>query len=202
MLEATMHALRHPADAERDQRTKRRLGRQRAAKVAQIDLARKLTEAIWHMLTTTSPSPPPREAPPFLWPPDRPFGLEPSEPASNDAWSRRRAGHREMSARSPPPTARNAPTPTSTNAIDNSPSFIERRMGAARWWSTGRLRRSTRSSAHDCQPTAPVGRERSSCSSRGVARMSLEVVLRVPRRRLPAYESAGQQVLTCNASRR
>jgi transposase len=55
MLEATMHALRHPADAERDQRTKRRLGRQRAAKVAQIDLARKLTEAIWHMLTHNQP---------------------------------------------------------------------------------------------------------------------------------------------------
>ena len=52
MLEATMHALRHPAYAERYQRTKRRLGRQRGAKVAQIDIARKLTEAIWHMLTT------------------------------------------------------------------------------------------------------------------------------------------------------
>ena len=52
MLEATMHALRHPAYAERYQRNKRRLGRQRGAKVAQIDIARKLTEAIWHMLTT------------------------------------------------------------------------------------------------------------------------------------------------------
>jgi hypothetical protein len=31
------------------QRTKRRLGRQRGAKVAQIELARKLTEAIWHL---------------------------------------------------------------------------------------------------------------------------------------------------------
>ena len=51
MLEATMHALRHPAYAERYQRTKRRLGRQRGAKVAQIDIARRLTEATWHMLT-------------------------------------------------------------------------------------------------------------------------------------------------------
>ena len=51
MLEATMHALRHPVYAERYQRNKRRLGRQRGAKVAQIDIARKLTEAIWHMLT-------------------------------------------------------------------------------------------------------------------------------------------------------
>jgi len=55
MLEATMHALRHPAYAERYQRTKRRLGRQRGAKVAQIDIARKLTEALWHMLTKQQP---------------------------------------------------------------------------------------------------------------------------------------------------
>ena len=51
LLEATMHALRHPAYAERYQRNKRRLGRQRGAKVAQIDIARRLTVAIWHMLT-------------------------------------------------------------------------------------------------------------------------------------------------------
>ena len=41
MLEATMHALRHPAYAERYQRNKSRLGSQRGAKVAQIDIARK-----------------------------------------------------------------------------------------------------------------------------------------------------------------
>ena len=51
LLEATMHALRHPAYAERYQRNKRRLGKQRGAKVAQVDIARKLTVAIWHMLT-------------------------------------------------------------------------------------------------------------------------------------------------------
>jgi transposase len=47
LLEATMHALRHPAYSERYQRTKRRLGKQRGAKVAQVDIA----HAIWHMLT-------------------------------------------------------------------------------------------------------------------------------------------------------
>ena len=31
------------------------LGRQRGAKVALIDIARRLTEAIWHMLTTNHP---------------------------------------------------------------------------------------------------------------------------------------------------
>src|SRR4051794_14056182 len=55
MLEATMHALRHPAYRERYQRNKQRLGKQRGAKVAQIDIARKLTEAIWHMLTRNQP---------------------------------------------------------------------------------------------------------------------------------------------------
>ena len=46
-----MHALRHPAYADRYQRNKRRLGKQRGAKVAQVDIARRLTMAIWHMLT-------------------------------------------------------------------------------------------------------------------------------------------------------
>ena len=51
LLEATMHALKHPAYRERYQRNKRRLGKQRGAKVAQIDIARRLAHAIWHMLT-------------------------------------------------------------------------------------------------------------------------------------------------------
>ncbi|MGH2947200.1 MAG: IS110 family transposase [Solirubrobacteraceae bacterium] len=55
MLEATMHALRHPAYADRYQATKRRLGKQRGAKVAQIDIARRLTEAVWHMLSRNQP---------------------------------------------------------------------------------------------------------------------------------------------------
>jgi len=51
LLEATMHALKHPAYAQRYQRNKRRLGKQRGAKVAQIDIARRLSHAIWHMLS-------------------------------------------------------------------------------------------------------------------------------------------------------
>jgi transposase len=51
LVEATMHALKHPAYAERYQRNKRRLGKQRGAKVAQIDIARRLAHAIWHMLS-------------------------------------------------------------------------------------------------------------------------------------------------------
>jgi transposase len=55
LLEATMHALRHPAYSERYQRTKRRLGKQRGAKVAQVDIARRLAHAIWHMPTRNQP---------------------------------------------------------------------------------------------------------------------------------------------------
>jgi transposase len=55
LLEATMHALRHPAYSERYRRTKRRLGKQRGAKVAQVDIARRLAHAIWHMLTRNQP---------------------------------------------------------------------------------------------------------------------------------------------------
>jgi transposase len=51
LIEATMHALGHSAYAERYQRNKRRLGKQRGAKVAQVDVARRLAHAIWHMLT-------------------------------------------------------------------------------------------------------------------------------------------------------
>jgi transposase len=54
-MEAATHAAAHPLYRERYQRTKRRLGRQRGAKVAPLDLARKLTEAIWYMLTRNQP---------------------------------------------------------------------------------------------------------------------------------------------------
>jgi transposase len=52
LIDAAVHAARHPLYADRYRRTKTRLGRQRGPKVAQVDLARRLAEAIWHMLTT------------------------------------------------------------------------------------------------------------------------------------------------------
>ena len=55
LFEAAMNACKHPLYKERYQQTKRRLGRQRGPKVVQIDLSRKLTEAIWHMLTRNQP---------------------------------------------------------------------------------------------------------------------------------------------------
>jgi len=55
LFEAALNACDHPLYKERYERTKKRLGRQRGPKVAQIDLSRKLTEAIWHMLTRNQP---------------------------------------------------------------------------------------------------------------------------------------------------
>jgi transposase len=55
LMEAATHACQHPAYRDRYHRTKRRLGRQRGAKVAQVDIARRLAEAIWHMLTRNQP---------------------------------------------------------------------------------------------------------------------------------------------------
>jgi transposase len=55
LFEAALNACEHPYYAERYQHTKRRLGRKRGPKVAQIDLARRLTESIWHMLTRNQP---------------------------------------------------------------------------------------------------------------------------------------------------
>lgn len=55
LIEAAQHAASHSLYRERYQNTKRRLGKQRGAKVAQIDLARRLAEAIWHILTRNQP---------------------------------------------------------------------------------------------------------------------------------------------------
>ena len=55
LVEAATHACRHPIYRDRYQQTKTRIGKQRGAKVAQVDLARRLSEAIWHMLTRNQP---------------------------------------------------------------------------------------------------------------------------------------------------
>src|SRR5215216_2438237 len=55
LTEAATHACSHPAYRDRYQQTKARIGKQRGAKVAQVDLARRLSEAIWHMLSRTEP---------------------------------------------------------------------------------------------------------------------------------------------------
>jgi transposase len=51
LIEAATHATRHPAYHDHYHATKKRLGKQRGSKVARVELARSLTEAIWHMLT-------------------------------------------------------------------------------------------------------------------------------------------------------
>jgi transposase len=54
-IEAATHAARHPIYRHRYQATKARLGRQRGAKVARVDIARRVAEANWHMLTKGEP---------------------------------------------------------------------------------------------------------------------------------------------------
>jgi transposase len=55
LIEATNHACRHPLYNPRYERTKKRLGKQRGPKVARVELARTLAQAIWHMLTRDQP---------------------------------------------------------------------------------------------------------------------------------------------------
>jgi transposase len=51
LIEAATHAACHPCYRDHYLRTKQRLGKQRGAKVARVEVARKLAEAIWYMLT-------------------------------------------------------------------------------------------------------------------------------------------------------
>jgi transposase len=55
LIEAAQVAARLPTYRTRYQTMKRRLGRQRGAKVATVDLARQLTNAIWYMLIRNQP---------------------------------------------------------------------------------------------------------------------------------------------------
>jgi transposase len=70
LVEAATHACTAPVYRDRYQQTKTRVGKQRGAKVAQIDLARRLSEAIWHMLTREQTFAPNGATDP--WPPDGP----------------------------------------------------------------------------------------------------------------------------------
>jgi transposase len=65
LLEAATNAVKHPVYRDRYHHTKQRLGRQRGAKVAQIDIARRLSQAIWHMLTRNQPFSPAGAASPL-----------------------------------------------------------------------------------------------------------------------------------------
>ena len=64
LVEAATHACTAPVYRDRYQATKARIGKQRGAKVAQIDLARRLSEAIRHTLSRNQPFLP--KAPPTL----------------------------------------------------------------------------------------------------------------------------------------
>lgn len=65
LIEAATHASRHSAYAKHYRVTAERLGRQRGKKVARVEVARKLAEAIWHMLTKGEPFAPAGPAQPL-----------------------------------------------------------------------------------------------------------------------------------------
>ena len=51
LIEAATHACKHPIYHDRYEAMKKRLGKQRGKKVARVEVARKLAEAIWYMLS-------------------------------------------------------------------------------------------------------------------------------------------------------
>ena len=55
LIEAAVHGCSHEHYRDHYQRTKTRLGKQRGAKVARVEIARQIAEAIWHMLTKGEP---------------------------------------------------------------------------------------------------------------------------------------------------
>jgi transposase len=55
LIEAATHAAQHPCYRHHYERTKRRCGKQRGAKIARVEIARKLATAIWDMLTRGEP---------------------------------------------------------------------------------------------------------------------------------------------------
>jgi transposase len=55
LIEAATHAAQHPCYRHHYERTRRRCGKQRGAKIARVEIARKLATAIWHMLTRGEP---------------------------------------------------------------------------------------------------------------------------------------------------
>jgi transposase len=55
LIKVATHAARDACYRDRYERTKHRLGRQRGAKVARVDIARQLSEAILHVLTKNEP---------------------------------------------------------------------------------------------------------------------------------------------------
>src|SRR4051794_690409 len=65
LIEAAIHAAGHPVYAEGYQRTRTGLGKQRGARIARVDLARELAEAIWWMLITNKPFAPAGAAQPL-----------------------------------------------------------------------------------------------------------------------------------------
>jgi transposase len=105
LVEAAVHACHRDPFRDRYEHTKRRLGRQRGAKAAQVDVARRISDAIGHMLTRNEPFAP-ASAKDTLAAQDGPFGNAPPERAPIQPFPPARGGDRESS-----PLLHNNPRP-------------------------------------------------------------------------------------------
>jgi len=115
---------------ERRQRTQARLGRQRGAKVARVDRARQLAEAIWHVVRENEPPPSIRQAPRSVWSLDDPpmkLGRRSSLPLDLVplAEDHRKLSAALRSATGRPLTAGHGFVYQETLAIDGEALFIE-----------------------------------------------------------------------------
>ena len=77
MLEATMHALRHPAYASATSATSAGSAASAAPRSPRSTSPESSPKRSGTCSPTISPSLPLRQAPLFVWPPDGPYGLEP-----------------------------------------------------------------------------------------------------------------------------
>jgi hypothetical protein len=144
---------KHPYHAERYRHTKRRLGRQRAPKVAQIDLSRRLTEAIWHMLTRNSPSL--RQAPLSSSRLTAHFGnAPPDEPLRFSQIPANRRGERDMSTARDPQSAR-GPYLRSTDPVDSPPPRDDEAAVQRRAVPSARLGLKSTTASHGYEQSAP-----------------------------------------------
>ncbi len=65
LIEAAVHASQHPAYRDQHEAIRRRLGPQRGPQVARVEVARRLAQAIWWMLTRGEPFAPRGSRPPL-----------------------------------------------------------------------------------------------------------------------------------------
>src|SRR5262249_1073143 len=108
LVEAATHACTAPIYRDRYQQTKARIGKHRGAKVAQVDLARRLAEPIWHMLTRQHPFAPTPPSPPQP-PPPPPASRRPTKSPRPGRPPHPPSPHNRGEKKDPPPPPHHPP---------------------------------------------------------------------------------------------